>query len=199
MIDIGRHATLPGSPGLRRTAVVASLAVAALLTTAAVAADHPPFEARAGLDIARAAAQSWAEDAVLVYIENDEDVSDHGTAVRWAYLFSSSRLRKSRGYSVRDGKILVAENLDMSFDAPPLDPQWIDSGTALEAAERNAGQKFRREHQGALGTMMLMRGGLAEGDPDASTWTIVYSSPGAPSLFVVVDAADGKVRKTWRG
>src|SRR5262245_48795132 len=199
MIDIGRHASRPGLASHRGAAAAGLVVVALLAAAVATAGDHTPFEARNGLDIARAAAQSWAEDAVLVYIENDEDVNDHGAAIRWGYLFSSRKLEKSRAYSVQDGKLLVAENLEMSFDAPPLEAQWIDSGSALEAAERDAGQKFRRDHQGALSTMMLMRGGLSEGNPNASTWTVVYSSPGAPSLFVVVDATEGKVRKTWRG
>jgi hypothetical protein len=47
--------------------------------------------------------------------------------------------------------------------------------------------------------MLLMRGAFSEKDPDVTTWTFVYSAPGAPSLFVVVDATDGKVQRTWRG
>jgi hypothetical protein len=47
--------------------------------------------------------------------------------------------------------------------------------------------------------MLLMRGAMSEGDPDTTTWTFVYSASGAPSLFVVVDATNGKVQRTWRG
>jgi hypothetical protein len=36
-------------------------------------------------------------------------------------------------------------------------------------------------------------------DPDATTWTVIYTSPHAASLFVLVDAAHGTVRRTWRG
>lgn len=163
------------------------------------AVDRVPFEARAGLDLARAAAQAWSEDAFLVYVENDDELDARGAAPRWGYLFLSPRLDKSRAYSVRDGKILVAENLEMKLEAPPVTSDWIDSGAALEAAERDVGRAFRSEHGGRLGTMLLMRGAFHDGDPDRTTWMLVYTSPSAPSLFVVVDASEGKVRRTWRG
>ena len=111
----------------------------------------------------------------------------------------SPALDQTRVYSVRNGKIVVAENLDMKFEAPPLTAGWIDSGAAAAAAERTAIHELRREHDARLSTMLLVRGPMAEGDPDATTWLLVYTSPGAPSLFVVVDATDGKVRRTWRG
>ena len=47
--------------------------------------------------------------------------------------------------------------------------------------------------------MLLSRGAFRDDDPDETTWTLIYTSPDAPSLFVVVDAAGGKVRRTWRG
>jgi hypothetical protein len=100
---------------------------------------------------------------------------------------------------VRGGRIAAAENLDMRFDAPPLSPGWLDSGPALAAAEEGGGARYRKDHSGRLATMLLMRGAFSEGDPDATTWTFVYSASGAPSLFVVVDAGTGKVQRTWRG
>jgi hypothetical protein len=47
--------------------------------------------------------------------------------------------------------------------------------------------------------MLLMRGAFDAENPNRTTWLLVYTTPDAPSLFVVVDAADGKVRRTWRG
>ena len=47
--------------------------------------------------------------------------------------------------------------------------------------------------------MLLMRGAFRDDDPDATNWTLVYAAVSGPSLFVVVDAVDGKVRRTWRG
>jgi hypothetical protein len=47
--------------------------------------------------------------------------------------------------------------------------------------------------------MLLTRGIFHDGDPNRTTWTVVYTAPGKPSLFVVVDARTGDVRRTWRG
>jgi hypothetical protein len=133
------------------------------------------------------------------YVENDEDLDGSGASPRWGYLFHSPSLEKSRVYSVRDGKILVAENLDMKFEAPPLAGDWIDSGRALEVADAQIGRAYCQKHQGKLSTMLLMRGAFQDADPDATTWTVIYTSPGAPALFVMVDASGARVRRTWRG
>ena len=196
-----RHESTPAT--LRVPASTLALAaLAALLgvwTAPARAGDPVPFPASQGVALSAAAAQSWSPDAFLVYLENDESLGPEGTAVRWGYLFYSPALDQARVYSVRNGKIVLAENLDMKFEAPPLAAVWIDSGAAAAAAERTAIHELRREHDARLSAMLLVRGPMAEGDPDATTWLLVYRSPGAPSLFVVVDATDGKVRRTWRG
>ncbi len=178
------------------------LLAASLLAGAAApahAGDKPPFSARSGLDIARDAALSWAADARLIYVENDEPVSSQGTAVRWGYLFHSESRGKARGYSVRDGKIIEAFDLGFDFDAPPLPDAWVDSAVALAAAQEKAGAKFCLEHGGSLSSMLLVRGAFYEREPDASTWALVYTSETEPALFVVVDATQGKVVRTWRG
>ncbi len=177
----------------------AALLVAACFAAPAGAKAPPPIAARAGLELARAAATAWAADSRLVYVENDEDVDADGGAARWGYLFVSPATGRARAWSVRDGRIAAAENVEMAFEAPPLPEGWIDSGAALAAADREAGRAFRKGAQGHLSTMLLMRGAFDESDPDRTTWTLVYTAPGAPSLWVVVDAAEGKVRRTWRG
>jgi hypothetical protein len=153
--------------------------------------------ARAGLEIATTAARSWTPDAVLVYLENDEELGPRGEATRWGYLFYSAQAQRARAYSVRDGRILVAENLDMKLEAPPLAAGWIDSDAAIAAAGHETATVTRRG--GRLSTMLLMRGAFDEEQPDLTTWMLVYTLPNAPSWFVVLDAASGKVRRTWRG
>ena len=170
-----------------------------LVAPAARAGDPPAFDARSGMELAADAARSWAPDAYLTYVENDDDLDAQGAAVRWGYLFYSPSLDKSRAYSIRDGKIVTAENLDMKFEAPALATGWIDSDRALAAAEASVGSAFRTKYAGKLTTMLLMRGAFQEGDPDETTWTLVYTSPTAPALFVMVDATGAKVRRTWRG
>jgi hypothetical protein len=183
----------------RRQAMAALVLALAMLATPVRAAEPVAREASAGLDLARAAATAWSADAVLVYLENDEPLDARGAASRWGYLFFSPGSKKSRGYSVCDGRILAALDLEMKLEPPGLAGAWIDSGAALERAEREAGRAYRRDHEGRLATMLLMRGAFDEQEPDRTTWTLIYTSPHAPSLFVVVDAVDGKVRKTWRG
>lgn len=181
-------------------ALAAATYVLGLLLAAPVLARDPdPFPARAGLDVARSAAGSWAPDASLIYVENDEPVAADGRSGRWGYLFYSATLDQARAYSIRDGKIVVAEILDMKFEAPPLASEWIDSGAAIEIGDRIAADAFRKAGGATLSSMLLMRGAFQDKDPDQTTWTLIYTSPQAPSLFVMVDATAAKIRRTWRG
>jgi len=194
----GTMRPLRHAPLLAGAALVLLVALAPI-EGAAHGPDHPHVGARQGVEQTRAAAVVWAPDAFLVYLENDETLDPDGAAERWGYLYFSPGLKKARAYSVRDGKILVAEDLEMTFEAPPLASQWIDSGAALAAAGEGGGKEFCRDHEGRLDTMLLTRGAFQDGDPDATTWTVIYGAPHAASLFVVVDATDGKVRRVWRG
>lgn len=179
--------------------VVSSLICVAAAARPSGAGSAAPFGARAGVDVARDAALTWASDARLVYVENDEEVTSAGTAERWGYLFYSQGKGKARGYSVRSGKIVEAADLGFDFEAPPLPDAWIDSHEAYAAAEKKAGARYRSEHGGKLSTMLLIRGAFNEEEPETSTWTLLYTSAGNPGLFVVVDAAKGNVVKTWKG
>jgi hypothetical protein len=179
-------------------ALVLALALASPTPSVARGHDEAPFPARAGLALATAAATAWAPDAYLVYVENDEPLGADGVAPRWGYLFHSPSLDRSRAWSLAGGKIVTAENLAMAFAAPPVAGGWIDSDTARRAGEA-AAQAFCHDQGGRLTTMLLLRGAFDDADPDATTWTLVFTAPKAPSLFVMVDAADGKVRRTWRG
>jgi hypothetical protein len=169
------------------------------LVIPAAADDNMPFTARDGMDLATDAARTWAHDARLIYLENDENVATDGTAVRWGYLFHSESKGESRGYSVRDGKILEAADLDFDFEAPPLPDEWIDSERALAVAEEKAGAKYRTEHAGRVSTMLLIRGAFNDKTPNASTGALLYTSDTEPALVVVVDAGRGDVVRTWRG
>jgi len=189
----GRAAALRVLP-----ATLAAVLLFAPAPSAARSHDDPPFAARAGLALATSAATAWAPDAYLVYVENDEPLGADGAAPRWGYLFHSPSLDRSRAWSLAGGRIVTAENLAMAFDAPPVAGGWIDSDAARRAGEA-AAQAFCRDEGGTLSTMLLLRGAFDDADPDATTWTLVFTAPKAPSMFVMVDAASGKVRRTWRG
>lgn len=181
---------------MRRIVIILALLACAL---AAGAGEPARFSARAGVEVARDAAQSWAPDAELVYLENDEMVGPDGTAVRWGYLFYSPQKANARGYSVRDGKILEAFDLSFEVEPAPLSEDWIDSHAARVAAESKAGQKYCHDYNGHLATMLLIRGAFHEKKPDATTWAVVYESDSQPALFVIVDASNGDVVRTLRG
>jgi hypothetical protein len=175
----------------------ASLAL--LLGHPALAGDPVPFTAQQGMDLAVDAARVWASDAELVYLENDEPVGPDGAAERWGYLFYSPAKDQSRGYSLRDGKVLEAANLEFDFKAAPLTGAWLDSADILAVAQKEAGLEYCAAHQGRLSSMFLIRGAFHEKNPDRSTWTVVYSSAAEPSLLVVVDAEKGEVVRKWKG
>ena len=163
------------------------------------AGDRIPFSAHEGLDLARDAALIWSADAELVYLENDEPVGPDGTAERWGYLFYSPAAGESRGYSLRDGKVLEATDLEFDFSAPPLPEQWLDSGEILASAEQAAGREYRETYRGHLSTMFLIRGAFHEKDADRSTWAVIYTSETEPTLLVIVDATEGKIVRKWKG
>jgi hypothetical protein len=193
--------------GCRMPRAVASAFVVATAVSAALLGSLPagaedtavPYSAREGVGIVTEAAFAWHPDAYLVYLENDEPLDPAGNAVRWGYLFYSPSADETRGYSVRAGEIVQAVNIGVQFKAPPLAGDWVDSAVALEAAENKAGRKYREKHAGRLNTILLMRGAFQEKSPDTTTWTLIYTAPETPSLFVVVDAVTGKVKRTWRG
>lgn len=162
-------------------------------------ADAPAVGARAGLPLAQAAAAAWAEDAALLYLENDEPLDAAGQSARWSYLFFSATRDQARGYSVRDGRIIEAANLDFRFESLPMAATFIEAADALRAADDKAGRQYGIDAGGRPATLLLVRNALADDRPTAATWLVVYTAPDAPSLFVVVDAATGDVLKTWRG
>lgn len=164
----------------------------------ALAGEPARATARSGEGLARAAAVAWADDARLIYVENDEAVGADGAAERWGYLFHSPSREASRAYSVRGEKIVTAIDAPFEFAAPPLPGPWIDSGEALTAAEKK-GADYRKDHGGRVRAMFLVRGLMDTAHPDAPTWAVVYESATASGLWVVVDARTGKVVKTWRG
>lgn len=150
-------------------------------------------------DLATASARAWADDARLVYVENDTEVDATGNARRWGFLFHSLSRDEARAYSLRDGKVVRAEDLSFAFDAPPLAGTWIDSDDALRHAESEGGTDYRTDHQGSLRTMLLTRGLMHLEDPDRTTWTCVYDAAGQPSLWIVLDARSGELLRRWKG
>jgi len=176
----------------------AALAMLFMAMATARAEDALPVPARQGLDQAFDAAHTWAEDAYLIYLENDEPLAS-GNASRWGYLFHSPARGISRGYSIQDGEIRVASDLGFEFPSPPLPNQWVDSAEAFAEAEKECGHEYCQKTGGSVAAMFLVGGLLHPKNPEAATWAIFYESKGEPGLWVVVDAESGKVVRRWRG
>ncbi len=184
----------------RRSAAWAPLIPALFAASWAPArAAETPVPARSALDLAFDAARTWAPDAFLVYLENDEPLDAAGGASRWGYLFHSPNRASSRGYSVEGGSIRAASDLAFAFDPPPLPGEWVDSGVALAAAEKDSGREYREKNGGHVASLFLVGGLFHPKDPGAATWAVVYSAANVPSLWIVVDAETGNVIRTWRG
>jgi hypothetical protein len=143
--DIAPEARRRAKPA-RRACCGALLALLLVAAGPAAPEDRTPVHARAGLDLATAAATIWAQDATLIYLENDEPLDTHGASRRWGYLFYSQALNKARGYSVKDGKIVVAEDLTMKFQAPPIPGEWIDSAAAFTIGDEGPARRFCHEN-----------------------------------------------------
>ncbi len=175
------------------------LGACCLLLATAAQADETPVSAAAVRSLGDAAARAWADDAQLVYLENDTPFDAGGRAARWGLLYYSDARQQARGYSVREGEVERAKDLGFEFAAPALGSGWIDSDVAWSRAEEAGGARFRAEHAGHLRSALLTRGLMHLDDPQRTTWTFVYDAPGQPSLWVVLDAADGKVLRRWKG
>ena len=148
--------------------------------------------ARGWLPVALHAADAWADDARLVWVENDAPVDASGRADAWGYLFYSPLQHAMRSYSVRDGALATAKDQAVSVAAPGLDA-WLDSGAVLDAAFRRAAADLGPEHR--LENLLLVRGVFAR---DAA-WVAVFVPAEGPRLFVVCDAQSGDVLRAWRG
>ncbi len=176
-----------------------SIALVLVMLPGATRAEDVTVTARAGLEQAFDAARTWSQDAFLIYVENDEPLAAQGDATRWGYLFHSPTRGVSRGYSIQNGEIKVAEDLGFAFDSPPLPGLWVDSTDALLAAEEDAGREYRERTGGQVASIFLVGGLLHPKNPEAATWAVFYTSASEPSLWVVVDADTGDVVRTWRG
>ncbi len=164
-------------------------AVALLLPFAAQAG--AAVTARAWLPVALHAADAWADDASLVWVENDAPVDASGRAEAWGFLFFSPAKHAMRSYSVRDGKLAHAEDQALSVAAQALET-WLDSDAVLGRAEERAQETWGPSQ---LEKFLLVRGVFAS----ETAWVAVFARSEGPRLFVVCDARDGKVLRAWRG
>lgn len=164
-----------------------------------VDADEAPVATGEVVELAREAARAWADDARLIFVENDADIDTDGRAPRWGFLFWSRQRDAARAYSLSADEILLATEPGIDLPALPISTTWIDSEEVLARAEEEGGRKYRQERGGTVENMVLVRGIFHEKHPERTTWTVVYRSRDFPSLWVVLDAATGDLVRRWEG
>ncbi len=169
-----------------------ALLVLASLTLLPQVAHAAPVTARAGLALAEQAADAWADDARLVWVENDSPLDAAGRAASWGFLFWSPTRGAMRSWSVRDNVIERAEDHAVTAPAPALEI-WVDSDAVVQGARSRALEAC--ESGCALENLLLVHGVFDKG----TAWVAVFSTPEGPSIYVVCDAASGRVLRDWRG
>jgi hypothetical protein len=175
---------------MRRFSALACIALAVMAS--AVRAEERT--ARDGMAFAMSAADAWADDARLVWVENDAPLDTEGRAGGWGYLFYSREKHAMRSWSVRDGRITTAVDQPVSAEAPAVDPAWKDSGEIAALAWSGGGREFCAT-RGTLIHLVLVRGVFAA----ESAWCAVFDNGNGPDLYVLLDAKSGDVKKRWRG
>lgn len=173
--------------------IPASMSLGVMLAAGAARAEDAAA-ARAGLGMAGAAADAWADDARLVWIENDTALDAEGRAAQWGYLYYSREKHAMRSWSVREARIVAAVDHTVSAEAPALDADWQDSNAIAPRAWDEGGREFCATG-GTLVSLVLVRGVFA---PEAA-WCAVFDRGQGPSLYVLLDAKSGDVKKRWRG
>jgi hypothetical protein len=184
---------------MRHIAIFWASALLFASAPAVAGSDAAPVGAAQVRNLADDAARAWADDAELLYVENDADVDLQGSAQRWGYLYWSRERNASRVYSLRDGKIELAENPGVDLPSLPLERGWIDSPEAIQKAEDAGGRDYREKHAGRIESVVLVRGIFHEEHPERETWTVIYASDDSPSLWVVIDAESGDFVRKWEG
>jgi hypothetical protein len=162
------------------------------IVLAGAAARAEPVTARAGMTLATAAADAWADDARLVWVENDAPVDSVGRADGWGYLWYSREKHAMRSWSVRDARIVAAVDHTVSAEAPALDAGWKDSA---DIAARAWSERGDAAVTATLQSLVLVRGVFAPG----AAWVAVFDDGPGPRLHVLLDAANGDLLKRWRG
>ena len=117
-----------------RTAWSAALAWLGFAVCAVTAAGAET--ARDGLALAAAAADAWADDARLVWVENDSSIDAFGQAASWGYLYYSPEKHAMRSWSVDGAEIVEAVDQAVVAEAPAIDSGWKDSAEIAAVACR---------------------------------------------------------------
>jgi len=102
---------------------------------AAKAATRPAVRFLRAIDLfpgAQTTAHAWAKDARLVYVENGDSLATDGSARAWTFVYASPE-RGARAFTFAESGRLTSVALPFPFDAPSLEPGWIEPSALLAA------------------------------------------------------------------
>jgi hypothetical protein len=150
--------------------------------------------ARDGLALAASAADAWADDARLVWVENDAAIDAFGQASSWGYLYYSPEKHAMRSWSVRGAEIVEAVDQAVVAEAPAIDSGWKDSAEIASVAVQKAVEELGVANP-LIDSLLRVRGVFAPG----SAWVAVFSDGGGPRLFLLFDSRSGDLQRKWRG
>lgn len=168
---------------------------AVLVVLAGVAVPESRAEtARDGLALAAAAADAWADDARLVWVENDSSIDAFGQAASWGYLYYSPEKHAMRSWSVDGAEIVEAVDQAVVAEAPAIDSGWKDSAEIAAVAMQKAAEELGVTSP-VFDSLVLVRGVFAPG----SAWVAVFANGGGPRLFLLFDSRSGDLQRKWRG
>jgi hypothetical protein len=188
---IRRRAGASAAPAMQAARVGALVVSLVGLPLGPVGAEDALPTARECLEAAAAAADAWADDARLVWVENDAAVDASGRAAAWGFLYYSPEHGAMRSWSVRGGVITTGEDHAITAPAPAL-VEWVDS-SAIAARVLGRGQQSCAAC--SLESLLLVQGVFAPGP----TWVGVFGGNGGPRHYVVCDATSGEIVRDWRG
>jgi hypothetical protein len=177
----------------RSASIFSAFLLGVLLIATTLAAADRGQTARHALGLAELAADTWVEDARLVWIENNAPLDSQGRSKAWAFLFYSEALGAMRSWAVQEGKLQAPEDHSVRAEAPGLEPGWLDSTEIMEAVRKHAGSEDASTSQ--LVSLVLARG-VFDAQP---TWVAVFDRGAGPRLHLVLRAANGDLIRRWRG
>ncbi len=192
-----------------RRAAAAACLLALLMLAPAAQAQSTASSARENLSAVEAAAKRIDAGARLVAITSSMISPEFGFSDSWLYLFMTEGsdqpilvIRQGSNIAAAPAafgsSVFLRSVLTPDFDIDPLPTDWIDSGDAIDAAERNGGMAFRSGNSGTEVSALLVRlpdallpAGSGDGMAHAY-WIVSYASAarGDYRLFVV-DARTG--------
>lgn len=153
---------------------------------------NEPTTAGTAEEKAAQVAQNWAIDVELWAIFSSE-LDSLGYSEGWHCIYFSPSLDSFHTVTIW-GHIAMQEGpFDQQVqDSSTVDPDYIDSNTAIALAEETGGTNYRSMNQNVLVHALLGRWWNGS-DPSLTIWQFTYYSSTAEEWVIVIDALTGDI------